>query len=266
MFHWLRDRRRKRLQQAPFPLAWEVILRRNMAHYVRLDEVERARLHQLVQVFVDEKRWEGVGGLALDDEIRVTIAAQACLLLLALPHDYYRNVRTILVYPSTVVPPQRRPGSFERGGEPLEVETPILGQAFHRGPVILVWDAARHGGRHPELGHNVVFHEFAHKLDLLDGAADGAPPLRDRAEYRDWAATCTREFERLRRELAQGRDSFLIAYGATNAAEFFAVATEQFFDEPARLLREAPELYRVLRGYYRQDPVGRAGARGGAGT
>lgn len=260
MFRWLRERRRKRLQQAPFPPVWEEILRRNMAHYARLDEAERERLRRLVQVFVAEKNWEGAGGLALDDEIRVTIAGQACLLLLALPHDYYRSVRSIIVYPSTVVPPQRRPGSFEGGTGPLEVESPILGQAFLRGPVILVWDAALHGGRHPELGHNVIYHEFAHQLDMLDGAADGAPLLKDRAEYRDWAATCTREFARLRRELAEGGDSFLVAYGATNAAEFFAVATEQFFDEPRRLLREAPELYRVLRGYYQQNPVERAGS------
>lgn len=257
MFKWLRDRRRKRLAEAPFPPAWEDIVRANMAHYRLLDESERARLHELIQVFVAEKRWEGAGGLTLDDEIRVTIAAQACLLILALPHDYYRNVRTIIVYPSTVVPPQRRPGVFERSGGPLEIEEPVLGMAFHRGPVILVWDATLHGGRHPAHGHNVVFHEFAHKLDLLDGAADGAPPLKGRAEYRDWAAVCTAEYGRLRSELAQGRESFLIAYGATNAAEFFAVATEQFFDEPHRLLREAPELYRVLRGYYRQDPVKR---------
>ena len=257
MFHWLEDRRRRKLIEAPFPASWEAILRQNLAHYALLEEAERAHLRGLVQVLVAEKHWEGAGGLEMTDEIRVTIAAQAAMLLLGLPHDFYRNVESIIVYPSTVVPPQHRPGFFEINLEPLPAAVPILGQAMHQGPVIIVWDAALHGGRHPELGHNLVYHEFAHKLDMLDGAADGTPPLGDREEYRDWVTTCSREYLRLRKESAQGRKTFLDAYGATNEAEFFAVATEQFFDRPQSLAAQAPELYRVLCGYYRQDPAAR---------
>jgi Mlc titration factor MtfA (ptsG expression regulator) len=254
MFHWFLDRRRKKLIQAPFPPLWEDIIRRNVAHYCRLEAAERAHLRGLIQVFIAEKSWEGAGGLELTDEIRVTISAQACLLVLNLPHNFYRNVESIIVYPSTVVPPQRNPGFFENTLSPLKVEQPIIGQAFRQGPVIIIWDAALRGGRHPEFGHNVIYHEFAHKLDMLDGAADGTPPLRDRTEYRDWVLTCSREYLRLKNDIDKGKESFLNAYGATSEAEFFAVATEQFFDRPQSMIEQAPDLYRVLQEFYRQDP------------
>ena len=254
MFGWLSNRRRNKLTQAPFPALWEDILRSNVAHYCFLEDAERAHLRALIQVFIAEKYWEGAGGLELTDEIRVTISAQACLLLLGLPHNYYNNVKSIIVYPSTVVPPPRKPGFFENTMAPVDPAHPIIGQAFLRGPVIIIWDAALRGGRHPELGHNVIYHEFAHKLDMLDGSADGTPPLKDRAEYRDWVQTCTHEYLRLKNLTEKGKRSFLDSYGATNEAEFFAVATEQFFDQPQRMIEHAPDLYRVLKNYYRQDP------------
>ncbi|MBN2010950.1 zinc-dependent peptidase [candidate division KSB1 bacterium] len=257
MSGWFRERRRKKLTQAIFPSAWEDIIRRNVAHYCMLEDTERALLRSIIQVFIADKNWEGAGGLELDDEIRVTISAQACLLLLGVPHDYYQNVQTIIVYPSTVVPPQRKLRAFEISNAPLDMELPILGQAFLQGPVIIIWDAALRGGRHPELGHNVIYHEFAHKLDMLDGAADGTPPLRDRAEYREWNRICSREYARLRHDIEMGKKSFLDAYAATNSAEFFAVATEQFFDQPRIMLAQAPDLYRVLQEYYRQNPAER---------
>ena len=257
MLDWFRGRRRRKLTQAVFPPSWEEIIRRNVAHYCMLEDTERAHLHALIQVFIAEKNWEGAGGLELDDEIRVTISAQACLLILGLPHNYYQNVQSIIVYPSTVVPPQHKLGSFENPIAPVDIEQPIFGQAFLRGPVIVVWDAALRGGRHPELGHNVVYHEFAHKLDMLDGTADGTPPLRNRTEYRDWILICSREYQRLRRDAAMGKESFLNAYGATSQAEFFAVATEQFFDQPRLMMEQAPDLYRVLQEYYRQNPYER---------
>jgi len=257
MFHWIADRRRAKLAQAAFPGSWEEILHRNVACYEMLDEAQQAHLRALIQVFIAEKKWEGAGGLELTDEVRVTISAQACLLLLGLPHDFYRNVMSIVVYPSTVVAPQHPPGFFENVVSPLAPGLPIIGQAVRQGPVIIIWDAALRGSRHPELGHNVIYHEFAHKLDMLDGAADGTPPLRDREEYRDWVQTCSREFLRLRKDTEKGKASFMDAYGATSEAEFFAVATEQFFDQPLQLMRHAPDLYRVLKEYYRQDPSGR---------
>lgn len=259
MFEWLTNRRRKKLMAAPFPPAWEEILQNNVAHYCMLSDAERIHLRALILVFIAEKDWEGCGGLELTDEIRVTISAQACLLLLGLPHNYYKNVESIIIYPSTVVPPQRRVGYFENVLEPIAPAQPIIGQAFHQGPLILVWDAVLHGGRHPGSGYNVVYHEFAHKLDMLDGAADGTPPLRDRAEYRDWVQTCSREYLHLQHDVERGRKTFLNAYGSVNEAEFFAVATEQFFDQPQLMMKHAPDLYRVLKEYYRQDPSQRTG-------
>jgi Mlc titration factor MtfA (ptsG expression regulator) len=258
LFHWLRDRRRAEARKLPFPPAWEAFVSANVAHYCMLDDSERAELHAMMQVFLQEKNWEGCGGLNLTDEIRVTIAAQACLLLLGLPHDYYRNVKSILVYPSTVVPPERRPGIFERVDGPVAPPVPIVGQAFARGPVILIWDTVLRGARHPEQGHNVVYHEFAHKLDMLDGAADGTPLLADRARFAEWVAVCSQEFLRLRRLAEKGHKTFIDSYGAASEAEFFAVATEEFFDRPLALRRHAPDLYRVLSAYYRQDTARRA--------
>jgi MtfA peptidase len=261
MFHWLRDKRRAKLRKRPFPAEWEAYIRANVAHYLVLDDAERAELRAMIQVFMHEKHWEGCGGLVLSDEVRVTIAAQACLLLLGLPHNYYRNVESILIYPSTIVPPQRHTGFFEQVNGPVEGPVPLLGQAFAGGPVILVWDAVLHGARHPEQGHNVVYHEFAHKLDMLDGAADGTPPVANREQFAEWVEVCSREFLRLRRLAEEGDKTFLDAYGAKSEAEFFAVATEEFFDSPIALKKHAPDLYQVLSAYYRQDPAWRVEER-----
>jgi Mlc titration factor MtfA (ptsG expression regulator) len=259
LFQWFYNRRRKKIIALPFPTSWEEIVRRNVAHYCMLNAAERSHLCKLIQVFIAEKYWEGAGGLILTDEIRVTISAQACLLLLGLPHDYYRNVQSIIVYPSTVVPPQRQLGFFENSPSPVKPRRPIIGQAFLQGPVIIIWDAALRDGRHPESGHNVIYHEFAHKLDMLDGFADGTPPLRDGAQYADWTRICSSEYRRLKHDAARGINSFLNAYGATNEAEFFAVVTEQFFDQPHSMIQNAPDLYRILAEYYRQDPASRLG-------
>ncbi|MBN1364573.1 MAG: zinc-dependent peptidase [Syntrophaceae bacterium] len=257
LFRWFVNRRRKKLMAAPFPSEWEDIIRRNVGHYCMLNDVERSQLRALIQVFISEKDWVGAGELILTDEIRVTISAHACLLLLGLPHNYYHNVQTIIVYPSTVFPPPRRLGFFEVALAPVEFSKPIIGQAFQQGPVVIIWDEALRSGRNPESGHNIIYHEFAHKLDMLDGAADGMPPLKDRVEYRDWIKTCSREYLRLQRDTENGKETFLNAYGATNEAEFFAVATEQFFDQPRQMIKNAPDLYRVLKEYYRQDPISR---------
>lgn len=149
----------------PFPVAWEEILSRNVAHYGALNKEEIFRLHQFIQIFVAEKTWVGCGGLKMIDEIRVTIAAQAGLMVLGLPHQYFQNVRSILVYPSTIRTPERPIGSFEVPTGVRRSGIPILGEAHLRGPVLLVWDALKQNARHPEGGHDVVYHELAHKLD-----------------------------------------------------------------------------------------------------
>lgn len=254
-WHWLRNHHRKKILETSFPKDWEKFLHQNIAHYGRLNESQRSHLRELVQVFVAEKHWEGCGGLVLNDEIRVTIAAQACLLVLAIPHELYQGVESIFVYPSTVLKPERRLGVFEAPSGPRSGPTPILGQAHQRGPVILVWDTVLCNARHPEFGHNVVYHEFAHKLDMLDGQANGTPPLESVQQRERWVEVCSREFLRLRSLSDKGHSTFLDSYGAVNEAEFFAVITEQFFDQPVDLKRHHPDLYAVLSDFYKQDPA-----------
>lgn len=257
MFNWFAIRRRRKIVEAPFPSAWEDIIRRNMAHYPLLDEQEQKRLRERVAVFMAEKKWEGCGGLALTDEMRVTISAMACLLILNLSDNDYENVESILVYPSELVLPERRLGFFETALEPLEPAGPITGQAFEQGPLILVWDAVLESIHYPASGYNVVYHEFAHKLDMQDGVADGTPRLADGKSYQNWIKTCEREYKQLMKDVQKGKRTFLDEYGATDEAEFFAVATEHFFDQPLMMKKSLPELYRVLKEYYRQDPAER---------
>ena len=256
-FDWLRRRRRERILAEPFPEEWNELLPRHMGCWRDLLDDERDHLRQLVQVFVEEKRWEGLGGLVMSDEIKVTVAAQACVLILYLHHDLYRQVESILVYPSTMVAPQRPASILGVATSPPEGPMPILGQAFPRGPVILAWDAVRRGGEDPRDGHNVVFHEFAHKLDMLSGHADGVPPLADRETYARWVEVFERAWADLHAKQDAGRRTFLDAYAGKSPAEFFAVATEQFFEQGRTMERKHPELYEVLRGFYRQDPASR---------
>ncbi len=254
LFAWLKQRRRRQLLAAPFPEEWPGYLRDNVALYAQLTEAEQATLRDLLRVFVAERYWEGCGGLTVTDEMKVTIAAQACLLVLNVVHDYFNRVPSILVYPSGYRSPAERHGpDGTAGGDPGR-----LGEAWYRGPVILAWDSALDGGKNISDGQNVVLHEFAHQLDFLDGYADGTPPLSSREANRKWHDVMTAEYERLVRESAQGRARVLDAYGATNPAEFFAVATEAFFEKPLPLRQRHPALYEVLLGFYRQDTAERA--------
>ena len=256
-FDWLTNRRRERILEQPFPDGWEGHIERNVAHYGYLDDAERLHLRQLVQVFAEEKRWEGLGGLEMNDEVKATVAAQACLLILGLEHDLYRRVESILVYPSTVVTRPEHRSMFSVATGLADQPVPILGQAFKRGPVILVWDAVRCGGIDPRDGRNVVYHEFAHKLDMLTGAADGVPPLRDRETHQRWVDVLTREYEELQDRAARGKKTFLDTYALKNGAEFFAVATEHFFEQARRMERDHLAMYEVLSDFYRQDTAAR---------
>jgi Mlc titration factor MtfA (ptsG expression regulator) len=220
--------------------------------YVQLDEAEQARLHDILRVIVAEKRWEGVGGLVLEERMKVVVAAQAALLVLNLEHDYFARAKTILVYPSAWNSAYPR-----RHGDVVGEGAAHAGEAWYRGPVILAWDSVRHGAADPKDGRNLVFHEFAHKLDMLDGYVDGTPPLARRSAYAAWRQVMTDAFEKLREDAEKGRRTLLQKYGATNAGEFFAVATEAFFEKSLHLQRKHPDLYGLLVDYYRQDPVAR---------
>ena len=258
-FPWSKTNHRRELLVQPFPAAWAGYLSANVALYRTLTAHEQTKLGDIARVLVAEKGWEGCGGLTLTEEILVTIAAQAALLVLGFEDEYYPNVETILVYPQGFLVTVRRPGV---GGVIAEQMVPYAGEAAQRGPIVISWADARHGGRMLGDGHNVVLHEFAHKLDMRDGAADGAPYLRDAAQIEMWSRVMSAEYQGLVEATSAGEPTLLDAYGATNAAEFFAVATECFFELPRRMQEEHPELYGVLSGYYRQDPAVRAGTHG----
>jgi Mlc titration factor MtfA (ptsG expression regulator) len=208
-------------------------------------------------VFIAEKHFEGCNGLEITDEIRVVISADACMLILGVPHDLFRKLETILVYPSTVVIPSSKVGVFTRSPLLERPDTPIFGQAFMGGPVILVWDEVKREARYPESGHNVVYHEFAHYLDMSDGRADGTPELHSQEQYRIWAKVFSEEFFELRHKLKKGEKTFLDPYGTLNEAEFFAVATEFFFTKPVKMQKTHKALYDVLSGLYQQDTAER---------
>lgn len=252
---WRRRRRavsRERLRAQPFPPAWRRLLERNMPLYGRLSAPERERLEGHIQVFLVEKRFEGCGGLEMTDEVRVTVAAQACLLLLEHDIGCYSDLRSILVYPTTVVPEYAH---MPQHGGIVHEPAPVLGESWGHGAVILAWDDVQRGAATIDDGRNVVFHEFAHQLDQEAGEADGTPHLDNISAFRTWGRVMREHFVRLREATEEGRPTLLDPYGATNPAEFFAVATEYFFERPLALRREHPELYRELSSYYRVDPV-----------
>src|SRR5262245_52678533 len=234
--------RRKRLRAQRFPGDWIVILWKNVPYYHRLSSADQFELQQIMQVFLAEKNFEGCGGLVLTDEIRVTIAAYACVLLLHREHDYYPRLQSVLVYPDTYVADTIRPGP---GNTWLEGQEHRAGESWRTGAVVIAWSFMQHRPTDPfgdsggkleacPTGRNVVLHEFAHQLDHEDGFANGAPVLPRLSMYRAWARVLGNEYQQLRAAAAVGEPTLLDQYGAKNPAEFFAVVTEYFFEQPRR--------------------------------
>jgi Mlc titration factor MtfA (ptsG expression regulator) len=251
LLSWLRSRRRRRLLATPFPVEWSGLLE-DIAQYRLLSSDEQGKLRDLVRIFIAEKEFEGCGGLGITNAMCVAIAAQACILLLGFHDVFFDNVPTILVYPEAFVAPDQE----VLGSVILEHESDRLGEAHYRGPLILSWADVDWDARHAGQGSNLVFHEFAHQLDMLNGAADGVPllarPLRQR-----WKRVMAREYQRLCRAADRGRDTLIDPYGTTDPAEFFAVVTECFFDTPRDMKEQHPELYDLFQEYYQQDPLNR---------
>jgi Mlc titration factor MtfA (ptsG expression regulator) len=219
-----------------------------------LTDAERLRVESMAAQLIATRRWEPANGFEITPPMQRLIAAQACLLVLEIGGlDLYRHVSTVLVHPTTVVLEGQR--STGTGGLMSSDPYPILGQAAFDGPTVLAWDAVKFEARHPARGQNVVIHEFAHKLDMLDGLIDGTPPLLEGPARARWVEVCTREYKNLLRGRSTSR--VLRDYGAENPGEFFAVATEAFFSVPQRMSAELSDLYEVLRDLYRQDPAAR---------
>ena len=257
MFAFLKKRRHRRIRSRPFPAVWRGILERRYSVYPRLPPPDRRELEGLIQVFLEEKQFEGCGGQEITDEVRVLIAAQACLLLLHRDTDCYPRLRSILVYPSSYI---AKTWHWERDGTIREEHQARGGESWPHGAVVLAWDGAMMGAVDLNKDRNLVLHEFAHQLDQEDGVADGAPLLEGTNflkllhRYRAWAKVLSDEFQQLRRAAVEGRETVLDTYGAKDPAEFFAVATECFFENPGRLQERHPALYAELKEFYRQDP------------
>jgi Mlc titration factor MtfA (ptsG expression regulator) len=243
--------RSNRISTTPLPEHWLAYLSSEVPPYSRLSPEEQARLRQRMKAFLADKTFYGCAGLEITDEMRVTIAAEACLLILNHTGPVYPGLTSILVYPSAFV--ANREVQLDNGTVTAAAHG-LLGESWDLGKVILSWDDVVKGVADFSDGHNVVLHEFAHQLDTQSGGADGAPPLRGKS-YRSWARVLSSNYEDLQSRVAQHKKTVLDAYATTNPAEFFAVATETFFERPRALRDRRPDLYEELKSYYRVDPL-----------
>ena len=250
---WLRKRRRQKILAEPMPAEHRRFIAHNVKGFANLSPKQQARLEDDARVFVSEVSWDGGNGVQITDEVKLTIAAQACQMLLGFDeqHAGFADVREVVVLETTY--------DWEIGRDRETQRPSVLGHTYYYGPVYLAWDAVRHGGQDPRDGRNLVYHEFAHKLDLSDGLADGTPDLAGRVKLQTWVDVMTAAYDERCDRADAGRATLLDQYGTENPAEFFAVATECFFERGDALRDRHPELYDVLRRYYRQDPAARVG-------
>ena len=244
--------RRKRLRARPFPSAWRRILARRVPYFRRLPADLQIQLKKHIQVFLAEKPFIGCRGLVVTDEMRVTIAAQACLLILNRRTDYFPKLRQILVYPGAFVVDRVQ---ADGAGVVQERHQALSGESWSQGQVILSWEDTLEGAAVADDGRNVVIHEFAHQLDQEAGRANGAPWLGRRERYARWSTVLGAEFDALAQRTLAQQPSLISDYGTTDPAEFFAVVSEVFFEQPQRLAAEHPALYCELAGFYRVDPA-----------
>ncbi|MBU2225050.1 MAG: zinc-dependent peptidase, partial [Gammaproteobacteria bacterium] len=225
---WRQSLQRQRIAATPFPTHWRKILKQQLPLYRALPADLQMRLKKLIQLFIAQKQFIGCEGLVITDEIRINIAAQACLLMLNRPTQLFPNLKSVLVYPAAYQVAQNQPDAAGVVHDQMQVR---LGESWQQGKVVLSWPDSQQGAANPTDGHNVVLHEFAHQLDQENGAANGAPFLATTEAYRVWSKVLTTEFEALQHRLAHGLPSLFDPYAATNPAEFFAVITEVFFEQ-----------------------------------
>lgn len=250
VFLWPRYRLHQTLAE-PFPTEWRRILVRNLPVYQRMPADLQLQLKQRIKQFLHEKYFTGCAGLTVTDEMRVTIAASACLLLLNRKTGVYPGLRYILVYPNAFLVER---DTVDASGLAVNRRRGLLGESWSNGKVILSWEDVIRGNRDFADGANVALHEFAHQLDHESGVTNGAPLLPSAAGYKRWASVLTAEYEALQRAAYLGDQTLLNYYGATEPAEFFAVVTETFFEQPRQLKEQHPALFEQLRSYYRVNP------------
>ncbi|TWT34388.1 M90 family metallopeptidase [Blastopirellula retiformator] len=251
-FSWLKRRRRDKLKSRPFPPQWKEFVEKHLWQYRALNGDERKKLENSIAILFAEKNWEGCNDLELNDLSKVAVAAQVGLLTLGLGEEYFDNVMSVLIYPSAY----RAESQVATGGVVMATQSDRLGEAWYRGPVILSLPDVFEGASGPNHARNLVFHEFAHQLDMLNSSvADGIPPMESSDQAEAWISNFRRAYQQQVHDCQTGHRPLVDRYGATNEAEFFAVLTEAFFQTPKPLSTHDPDLYDVLRTYYRQDPL-----------
>ena len=241
---WGVKARRKRLVLEPWPQAWEATLV-EAAHFSLLNAEKRTQWRRLIQVLIDEKNWEGCDGLEITDQVKVTVASQAALMILAMSDHYFSSVRSIVVFPTQFEIPQ------EEWQEKPEV---VLGQAAPDA-VLLAWDRALAESRNLSTGRSLIIHEFAHHLDFEDGYTNGRPRLSDRGQCAQWRKVMSDAFAQLSGNLYVCGDALFGSNAAINATEFFSEASERFFTVPLSLRHFYPSVYEALEKYYRIKTV-----------
>jgi Mlc titration factor MtfA (ptsG expression regulator) len=244
--------RRNRIKQRTFPPIWNAIVENNLPIYYNLSPAERKRLQGHIQVFLAEKQFIGCQGLQVTEEMKVIIATGACLLLLNERGSYFSKLRSILVYPSAYFVNE----TTAMGNYVVEEKRVArLGESWTNDQLVLSWEQVKQDTNNWKDGHNVVLHEFAHQLDQEDGKAEGVPILQKNSDYQIWSQVMTEAYQQLCNDVQLDVKTVLDSYGATNPAEFFAVATETFFEKPQQLFKKHPALYEQLQSYYQLNPV-----------
>jgi Mlc titration factor MtfA (ptsG expression regulator) len=249
--YW-RNYQRNKIKNQPFKKLWRQIIQQRMPYFRQMPADLQLQLKQHIQVFLAEKKFIGCNGVKITDEIRITVAAQACLLLLNRKTDFYPKLQTILIYPRAFIKEQQ---VINLDGVNHLKTMALAGESWDFGKVVLSWQDTLDGAKIPDDGHNVVIHEFAHQLDQENGKANGAPILAKGQSYQSWSAIFSAQFEQLKMQAKIGTPSLFDYYGATEPAEFFAVASEVFFEQAQQFYSEYPLLYQQLKQYYQVDPI-----------
>ncbi|MDH5544425.1 MAG: zinc-dependent peptidase [Gammaproteobacteria bacterium] len=247
-----RARRRKQIKDASFPAKWKNVLLTQWPLYREIPDLLKEGLHQRIQLFIQEKQFVGCDGFQITEEHRLLIAAQACLLVINKPYEYFDELKSILVYPSAFIVKHNRQLA---NGTIAEEQNVNSGEAWETGKIVLSWDDAYAGMINIKDGENVVIHEFAHLLDHTNGTANGAPLLEHAKNYDVWSKTFQTAYNRLLHNLHTGEKSVFNPYGAASPGEFFAVASEMFFERSRLFQSEEPELYQELVRFYAVDPT-----------
>ncbi len=242
---------REKLFKTPLPAEHIAILQDKVSLYTKLPQALRQKLHGHINLFLDDMKFTGCAGFEVTDEVRIVITGNACLLLLRGHRRRFTGFSTIYIYPETYTVDD----IHHDGAIAVQSTSKRAGESWMQGPIVLSWTDTIAGSINAEDGYNVVIHEFAHKLDEQSGHMNGLPLLQNRSQYINWNRVLSKEYDALYERAERSRNKVLNKYGTTSPAEFFAVASESFFEKPAQMKKRLPSLYNQLKIFYRIDPA-----------